>query len=132
MFCLGCSMSCVFMVEFQQALNNIFSFFLSFFYFYATNMFREEVDWCKHWKNLTNSRKMKFFKGYDLLLEPCFNTSWYELRDHVVMQFTIKIEIWSRKIKRGLVGVWHNENLPQCTNTIEMKSNDTMKPVNLW
>jgi hypothetical protein len=27
--------------------------------------------------------------------------------------------------------LWHNENLPQGTNTIGMKSNDTTKPINL-
>ena len=30
----------------------------------------------------------------------------------------IKIEIWSWKAKIGLIGVWHNGNLPQGTNTI--------------
>jgi hypothetical protein len=34
---------------------------------------------------------------------------------------TIKIEIWFRKAKKGLIGVWHNKNLPQDTNTIRMK-----------
>jgi hypothetical protein len=43
---------------------------------------------------------------------------WCEPRDHVVTQPTIKIEIWSRKAEIGLIGVWHNENLPQGTNTI--------------
>jgi len=38
----------------------------------------------------------------------------------VVTQPTIKIEIWSRKAEIGLIGVWHNENLPQGTNTIEL------------
>jgi hypothetical protein len=36
----------------------------------------------------------------------------------VVMQPTIKIEIWSRKAEIDLIGVWHNGNLPQDTNTI--------------
>jgi hypothetical protein len=36
----------------------------------------------------------------------------------VVTQPTIKIEIWSRKAEIGMIGVWHNENLPQGTNTI--------------
>jgi hypothetical protein len=40
-----------------------------------------------------------------------------EHRDHVVTQPTIKIEIWSRKAEIGLIGVWHNGNLPQGTNT---------------
>jgi len=39
----------------------------------------------------------------------------------VIMQPTIKIEIWSRKVEIGLIGVWHNGNLPQGTNTIGMK-----------
>jgi len=43
---------------------------------------------------------------------------WCEPRDHVVTQPTIKIEIWSRKAEIGLIGVWHNQNLPQGTNTI--------------
>jgi len=47
-----------------------------------------------------------------------FETWWCEPRDHVVMQPTIKIEIWSRKAVIGLIGVWHNGNLPQGTNTI--------------
>ena len=34
------------------------------------------------------------------------------------MEPTIKIEIWSRKAKIGVIRVWHNENLPQGTNTI--------------
>ena len=42
---------------------------------------------------------------------------WCEPRDHVT-QPTIKIEIWSRKAEIGLIGVWHNENLLQGTNTI--------------
>ena len=44
--------------------------------------------------------------------------SWCEPRDHVVTQPIIKIEIWSRKDEIGLIGVWHNGNLPQGTNTI--------------
>jgi hypothetical protein len=36
----------------------------------------------------------------------------------VITQPTIKIEIWSRKAEIGLIGVWHNGNLPQGTNTI--------------
>jgi len=33
---------------------------------------------------------------------------------------TIKIEIWSRKAEIGLIRMWHNGNLSQATNTIEM------------
>jgi len=44
--------------------------------------------------------------------------NWCEPRDHVVTQPTIKIEFWSRKAEIGLIGVWHNGNLPQGTNTI--------------
>ena len=29
--------------------------------------------------------------------------------------------MWSRKAEKGLIGVWHNENLLQGTTTIEMK-----------
>jgi hypothetical protein len=36
----------------------------------------------------------------------------------VITQPTIKIEIWSRKAEIDLIGVWHNGNLPQGTNTI--------------
>jgi hypothetical protein len=56
---------------------------------------------------------------------------WYKPRDHVVKQPTIKIKIWSRKVKRDLIGVWHNGNMFQGTNTIGIKLNDTMKPVNI-
>jgi len=49
------------------------------------------------------------------------NTQWCEPRDHVVTQPTIKIEIWSRKAEIGLIGVWHNGNLPQGTNTIGLR-----------
>jgi len=45
---------------------------------------------------------------------------WCEPRDHVVTWPTIKINIRSRKVEIGLIGVWHNGNLPQGTNTIEM------------
>ena len=48
------------------------------------------------------------------------NKDWCEPRDHVVTQPTIKIEIWSRKAEIGLIWVWHNENLPQGTNTFGM------------
>ena len=37
----------------------------------------------------------------------------------------IKIEIWYRKTKIGMIRVWHNGNLPHGTNTIGMKSNET-------
>jgi transcriptional regulator len=36
------------------------------------------------------------------------------------------------KAKIGMIEVWHNENLPQGTNTIRMKWNNIMKPVNIW
>jgi len=36
----------------------------------------------------------------------------------VITQLTIKIEIWSWKTEISLIGVWHNGNLPQGTNTI--------------
>jgi hypothetical protein len=41
--------------------------------------------------------------------------------NRVVTQIIIKIEIWSWKAEIDLIGVWHNENLPQNTNTIGMK-----------
>jgi hypothetical protein len=46
---------------------------------------------------------------------------WCEPRDPVVTQPTIKIEIWSRKTEIDLIGVWHNGNLPQGTNTIGLR-----------
>jgi len=36
----------------------------------------------------------------------------------VITQPTTKIEIWSRKAEISLIGVWHNGNMPQGTNTI--------------
>jgi hypothetical protein len=55
---------------------------------------------------------MTLFRSLDLIL---IDTNL------VIMQPTIKIEIWSWKAEIGLTGVWHNENLPQGTNTIGMK-----------
>jgi hypothetical protein len=63
-------------------------------------------------------KKTKITEGYDLVSEPSSDTNWCEPRDHVVTQPTIKIEIWSRKAEIGLIGEWHNGNLPQGTNTI--------------
>ena len=57
---------------------------------------------------------------------------WCEPYDFVVMQPTIKIEIWSRKAENGMVGMWHNENLSQGTNTLGIESNDVTKLINLW
>jgi hypothetical protein len=62
--------------------------------------------------------KTKITEGYDLVSEPSSNTNWCEPHNHVVTQPTIKIEIWSRKAEIGLIGVWHNGNLPQGINTI--------------
>jgi hypothetical protein len=56
----------------------------------------------------------------NLVSEPSSDINWCEAHDHVVTPPTIKIEIWSRKAKIGLIGVWHNKNLPQGTNTIGM------------
>jgi hypothetical protein len=64
---------------------------------------------------------MKIIEGYDLVSEPSIDTNLCEPRDHVVTQPTIKIDMWSQKAEIGLIGVWHNENLPQDTNTIGMK-----------
>jgi hypothetical protein len=49
-----------------------------------------------------------------------FMHTWCKPHDHVVTQSIIKIEIWSQKAEIGLIGVWHNGNLPQRTTTIEM------------
>ena len=67
-------------------------------------------------------KKTKITEGYDLVSEYSSDTNWCEPRDHVVTQPTIKIEIWSRKAEIGLIGVWHNGNLPQGTNTIGLSS----------
>jgi len=74
--------------------------------------------WMQTLQNLKEHKKTKITEGYDLVLEPSFDTNSYESRDHVVTQPTIKIEIWSQKAELGLIGVWHNENLLQGTNTI--------------
>jgi hypothetical protein len=119
----------------------ITSFFLFVFYFYATDMFRDNsMSQTQRRRRLTrtlkkklmNTRKTKISEGYDLLSEPCFDTNWCEPHDHVVTQPTIKIKIWSQKAKRDVIGVWHNDILPQGTNKIRMKSKDTSKPINLW
>jgi hypothetical protein len=44
-------------------------------------------------QNLKEHKKTKITEGYDLVLEPSFDTNSYESRDHVVTQPTIKIEI---------------------------------------
>jgi hypothetical protein len=38
----------------------------------------------------------------------------------MITQPTIKIEIWSWEAEIAMIGVWHNGNLPQGTNTIGM------------
>jgi len=38
-------------------------------------------------------KKQKKTEGYDLISKSTFDTNWYEPRDHVVTQPTIKIEI---------------------------------------
>jgi len=80
---------------------------------------RRTRRWTQTLKNLKDhKKKTKITEGYDLVSEPSFDTNWCEPRDHMVTQPTVKIEIWSRKVEIGLIGVWHNENLPQGTNTI--------------
>jgi hypothetical protein len=57
----------------------------------------------------------------------CILTCWFPALFHFwSIQFLTfgkkkKIKIWSRKAEKGLIGVWHNENLLQGTNTIVMK-----------
>jgi hypothetical protein len=111
-----------------------------YIYIYATDMIRhrnmmkynlfflrwrgpekQEDERCKHWKIQGTLKKMKIIEGYDLVSEPSIDTNLCEPRDHVVTQPKIKIEMWSQKAEIGLIGVWHNENLPQDTNTIGMK-----------
>ena len=85
---------------------------------------------------MRKQQEQKIQKDITWLMEPCSDTKWCVPRDHmvtqptrkdtnwcepcdhVVTQPTIKIEIWSRKAEIGLIGVWHNGNLPQGTNTI--------------
>jgi hypothetical protein len=62
---------------------------------------------------------MKITEGYDLVSEPSFDTNWCEPRDHVVMQPTINIEIWSWKAEKGLIGVWHNETCSKSPTLLE-------------
>jgi hypothetical protein len=45
-----------------------------------------------------------------MILEPSSDTNWREPHHHMVMQPTIKIEIWSPEAKRDLIGVWHMKN----------------------
>jgi hypothetical protein len=79
---------------------------------------RRTRRWTQTLKNLKEHwKKTKITEGYDLVSEPSSDTNWCEPRDHVVMQPTIKIEIWSRKAEIDLIGVWHNGNLPRGTNT---------------
>ena len=67
-----------------------------------------------------------------MLLEPSSDINWCGPHDQVVTQPSLKIEIFlSWKAERGLIGVWHNENLSQGTNTTRMKPNDAIKSVNL-
>ena len=89
---------------------------------------RRTRRWTQTLQNLKeHKKKTKITEGYDLLSEPSSNTNWCEPRDHVVTQPTIMFEIWSRKAEIGLIGVWHNRNLPQGTNTIGLS---TMTPRN--
>jgi hypothetical protein len=70
--------------------------------------------WCG-----TNASKSHLV-GETMSILYLLHPNWCEPRDHVVTQPTIKIEIWSWKAEIGLIGVWHNGNLPQGTNTIGM------------
>jgi hypothetical protein len=75
-----------------------------FFYYYASDTKKKKkID--ANTEKLTNTRKMKISERYDLFSEPSFDTNWCELCDLMVMQPTIKIEIWSRKAKRCLIGM---------------------------
>jgi len=67
------------------------------------------------WLNLPNQRFLVKVAWEKLRIH---HQMWCEARDHMVMKPIIKIEIWSRKAEIGLIGVWHNGNLPQGTNTI--------------
>jgi hypothetical protein len=78
--------------------------------------FLDDTDTENKKMNDANTEKLN-----DIVSEPSSDTNWCKPRDHVVTQPTIKIEIWSRKAEIGLIGVWHNGNLPQGTNTIGMK-----------
>jgi hypothetical protein len=78
--------------------------------------FLDDTDTENKKMNDANTEKLN-----DIVSEPSSDTNWCKPHDHVVTQPTIKIEIWSRKAEIGLIGVWHNGNLPQGTNTIGMK-----------
>ena len=43
---------------------------------------------------------MRISLRYDMFLDPCSNTNWCELCDHMVTQLTTKIEIWSWKAEK--------------------------------
>jgi len=123
----------------QKQLNvSLIDFFLFLFFSfsYATDIFWTVTKWNNYFfvfwyatksrrrRNLIPrnfcgiNKKQKFQKDITWLMKPSSDTKWCEPRDHVVTQPTIKIEIWSRKTEIGLIGVWHNGNLPQGTNTI--------------
>jgi hypothetical protein len=81
-----------------------------------TYMDRREVLWRNSWV-----KKWLWRSTYETcsVLVTRLVTKWCELRDHVVTQPTIKIEIWFWKAEIGLIGVWHNRNLLQGITLLE-------------
>jgi hypothetical protein len=89
---------------------------------FTYNAISHPIDWiwCFNW----------FRGGFLMVLqELCFcGKNWMILQistnpslsdaNLVITKPTIKIEIWSWKAKIDLIGMWHNGNLPQDTNTI--------------
>jgi len=53
-----------------------------------------------------------------VLLVSSLSCSFWSIQYLHLIYIYKKIEIWSRKAEKGLIGVWHNGNLPQGTNTI--------------
>ena len=141
--CLWFTKSCVSAVKIEWSYNfQLIPLSLSFFFLFNILIWLETVTrwnitlfflfiFClddadtKNKKMDTNTEKLKgtlnktkITEGYDLVWEPSSDINWCKPRDYVVTQPTIKIEIWSRKAEIGLIGVWHNGNLPQGINTI--------------
>ena len=72
-------------------------------------------------KNLKEHYKTKIIEGYVFVSKSSSDTNWCNSHDQVVTQPIIKINIWSKKAEIGLIGVWHNGNLSQCTSSVGMK-----------
>jgi len=98
-----------------------------FFFFCGTKILNVEKKriWRKHWILMTRD-KNENKERYDLISEPSSDTNWCEPRDHVRGHATHNQD-WqrSRKAEAGLIGVRHNGNLFQGTNTIKTDPHPT-------